>query len=422
MIIERSDSIDDGRITEISGDMVIFYDDIEIVEHSSEISSTESESRSSISKSLPNSRPKQTILESHPPPPIPARTLKPLHLLNNQQQSPSTARTQQAIPPSTPSKINRTYELEKSNVRRKFDVNTVNDTINRGEYPLLPTVSHRHPSARHFVGKLNSDETSSHNSSTKAPQSPVKPSTMIKSQTLPSQPVATTNGHSTHPIPQSPNKNSSTTLPVRSASTVGTNGKHRSTVADTNALVKQIQTSLSRNSLHDSHLQSPLSVSTKDLRTFVSSTYSPDENTIDDDGVIHSRQGLPTDCDEQAFQRQARLSKSFHNVSEYNSADQYPKKENLFNSRTQPSKSVENNLNHVSQTSHRQSQLPINFPSIIPSTSFSALPHSEDHARLLVSQSRSSLIPPSSSCILLVNEMVHWTSERKFGNLLQYST
>ena len=386
MIIERNDGIDDGRITEITGDMVIFYDDIEIVEHSSDFSSTESESRSSLSKSLPISKPIQTIIESHAPPPIPARALKPIHLRNNEQQSPSIQRTQPAPAPSS-SKINRTYELEKSTIRKKFDVNTVNGMLNRTDYNIGAAVSHRHPSARHFVGKLNSDDSSSRKSSLTGPTMPAKSSTtMVKSQTLPLQPAAT-NGHSTNHVQQSPSKNPYSTLPTRSASTVGTNGKHRSPIADTNALVKQIQNSLSRNSLHDSQIPAPLSVSTKDLRTFVSSTYSPsDENIMDDNGVIHQRQGLSPNHDEQAFKRQARLSKSFHNVSEYGSIDQYPKKEGSFTPRAQPSKSVENNLNRVSHNPIRNSQIPVNFPPVIASTSFSALPHSEDNARLLVSK------------------------------------
>jgi hypothetical protein len=395
MIIERDDGIDDGRITEITGDMVIFYDDIEIVEHSSDFSSTDSESRSSLSKSLPISKPVQTIIESHappPPPPIPARTLKPLHLRNDQQQSPSTPRTQPAPAPMPPSssKVNRTYELEKSTIRKKFDVNTVNGMLNRTDYNIGAAVSHRHPSARHFVGKLNSDDSSSRKSSLTGPSMPAKSSTtMVKSQTLPLQPAAT-NGHSTNHIPQSPTKNPYSTLPTRSASTVGTNGKHRSPIADTNALVKQLQNSLSRNSLHDSQMPAPLSVSTKDLRTFVSSTYSPsDENIMDDNGIVHQRQGISPNHDEQAFKRQARLSKSFHNVSEYGSTDQYPKKEGNFTPRAQPSKSVENNLNRVSHNPIRNSQMPIHFPPVIASTSFSALPHSEDNARMLVSKATS---------------------------------
>ncbi|CAF4355715.1 unnamed protein product, partial [Rotaria magnacalcarata] len=80
-----------------------------------------------------------------------------------------------------------------------------------------------------------------------------------------------------------------------------TNEKSRFSVADTNALVKQIQNSLSRNSLHDTHFKSPLSISTKDLRTFVSSTYSPsDENMMDDNGIVHVRQQKSTYYDDQS--------------------------------------------------------------------------------------------------------------------------
>jgi hypothetical protein len=392
MVIERNDGADDGQITEISGDMIIFYDDIEIVEHSSNMSSSESESTSSISKSLQNTKPFQTIIESLPPP-IPARTLKPSHLITNQQQSPSIS---QPPPPPSSSKINRIYELEKSTIRKKFDVNSVNDMLNRTEYNIGPTVSHRHPSARHFVGKLNNDDTSSRASSLTSPNILPKTSSssatttttaMVKSHTLPLQPVIT-NGHSTNNILNTPTKNSFSTLPTRSTS----NEKHRSTIADTNALVKQIQNSLSRNSLHDSQINAPLSISTKDLRTFVSSTYSPsDENMIDDDGIIHIQQEKSSYDDNQDFKRQTRLSKSFHNVSEYNIIDQYPKKENTFTSKTQPSKSVENNLNHVSQNQIRHSQIPVNFPSIVASTSFSALTHSEDNARMLVRQKKNEL-------------------------------
>jgi hypothetical protein len=381
MVIERNDSVDDGQIGEISGDMIIYYDDIEIVEHSSNVSSTESDTTTSRTKSLQKSKPVQTIIESNPPPPpIPARTLKPLHLLDNQQQpSPATSRNQSS------SKVNRIYELEKSTpIRKKVDVNSVNDMLNRTDYFVGPTVTHRHPSARHFVGKLNSDDTSSRHSTITNPNNiPKPPSTMVKSQTLPLQPVLT-NGHSLNNNQRSPTKSSFSTLPTRSSSTVGTDEKHRSVIADTNALVKQIQNSLSRNSLHDSQINSPLSISTKDLRTFVSSTYSPsDENMIDDDGIIHSKQ-QSSSYDDQAFKRQARLSKSFHNVSEYNCIDQYPKQENGFTSRTQPSKSVENNLNRVSQNQIRN--IPVNFPPVVASTSFSALPHSEDNARMLVSK------------------------------------
>ncbi|UJR36375.1 hypothetical protein I4U23_029099 [Adineta vaga] len=394
MIIERNDSVDDGQIGEITGDMVIFYDDIEIVEHSSNISSTESDSTSSYSRSTQNSRHIETKIEP-PPPPIPARTLKPTHLLNHHQQQQQASLSSSPLPQqrrnetiqSTGAKVNRTYELEKSNVRKKFDVNSVNYMLNRTDYCIGPTASHRLPSARHFVGKLNSDDTSSRTSSITSPKIIVKPSpsssTMVKSHTLPLQPI-TNNGHSQNNILHSPTKNPFSTLPTRSASTVGTNGTHRSPIADTNALVKQIQNSLSRKSLHDSQLTAPLSISTKDLRTFVSSTYSPsDENMIDDNGIIHVPQQKSSNFDEQAFKRQARLSKSFHNVSEYNSIDQYPKNDNNLPTKSQPSKSVENNLNRVSQNPINHTQMPVNFPPLIASTSFGVLPQSEDHARLL---------------------------------------
>jgi hypothetical protein len=333
MVIERDDdlNLNNGEIDEVDGEMVIFYDDIEIVEHLA--SSCSSESESSTSSSDHYSKPQQP-----PPPPIPARTLKPNHLTTNHQQH-------------SPSIINQIYELEKSSIRKKFDVNSVNDMLNRTDYNIEPVTSHRHPSARHFVGKLNSEDPPS------------------------SQPIVI-NGHK-----RTPTKTPFSTLPSRSSSTNPPNGKQqRSIIADTNALVKQIQNSLSRNSLHDTQINPKnLSTSSKNLREFVSSTYSPsDENIIDDNGIVHIRQ-KPTNHDDQIFKKQARLSKSFHNVSEYNSTDQYPKNENHLTSITQPSKSVENNLNQI-----KQSHLPLNLTSIVTSTSFSALPNSDDNARMLV--------------------------------------
>jgi hypothetical protein len=348
MIIERDDvdgDDDDGVINEVSGEMVIFYDDIEIVENSSSSCSTESESGSTTSSSHHYSKPVNTsIIE--PPPPIPARTLKPTHLLDNHQQQQSPSST-----------INKTYELEKSSIRKKFDVNSVNDMLNRTDI-IAPSISHRHPSARHFVGKLNGDDSSSQS--------------------------ATTNGHRHTPI-----KSPFATLPTRSSSTLPTNEKNRSIIADTNALVKQIQTSLSRNALHDTQINSGnLSNSTKDLRAFVSSTYSPtDENMIDDNGTVHKRPQT-NNYDEQTFKRQARLSKSFHNVSEYNSTDQYPKKENNSTLKTQPSKSVENNLDQINENQTKQIHIPLNLTSVVTSTSFSALTNSDDNARMLVRKAR----------------------------------
>ncbi len=359
MVIEQDGDDDDDHhhqqqqlpIDDVDGDMVIFYDDIEIVEHSTSSCSSDSESTSSSSHHY--SKPLNTTVKESVPPPVPARTLKPVHLrTTDHQPSPSTT--------------NKTYELEKNSIRKKFDVNAVNDMLNRTEQ----NNSHRHPSARHFVGKLNSDDS-------------------------PSQPVRT-NGHS-HP----PLKTSVSTLPTRSSN--GQQQQPRSIVADTNALVKQIQNSLSRNSLHDTQVNPRnLSTSNKDLRAFVSATYSPsNENTMDDNGTVLKRQQNQTD-DEQIFKRQARLSKSFHNVSEYNSADQHPKKEY----QTQPSKSVENNLNQVPLNPPRQSHIPLNLTSVVTSTSFSALPNADDHARMLV-MSTFCFIVRLFSANFLVDEMVH---------------
>ncbi|CAF0981224.1 unnamed protein product [Adineta ricciae] len=354
MVIEGDDIIDDqnGEIRQVSDDMVIFYDDIEIVENSTSSCSSECESgsASSISSSSHHySKPANTSIAE--PPPIPARTLKPIHLVNNNNNQQQQQQEQQRQSPAVIT--NRTYELEKAVIRKKFDVNTVNDMINRTDYNIGPSAAHRHPSARHFVGKLNSDDSS------------------IQS--------AATNGHK-----RTSTKIPSSATPVRSASALPSIEKPRSVVADTNALVKQIQTSLSRNSLHDSQVQSkPLSTSSKDLRTFVSSTYSPTgENTIDDDGTVHKRpQTINTD--EQVFKRQARLSKSFHNVSEYNSADQSPANDHSATLKPQPSKSVENNLDQVTHAQTKQKHVPLNLTSVVTSTSFSALPNGDENTRLL---------------------------------------
>ena len=362
MVIEGDDTIDDqnGEIHQVSDDMVIFYDDIEIVENltSSCSSECESGSGSSISSSSHHySKPANTSVAE--PPPIPARTLKPIHLVNNNnQQQQQQQEQQQEQQRQSPTVIaNRTYELEKAVIRKKFDVNTVNDMINRTDYNIGPSTAHRHPSARHFVGKLNSDDSS------------------IQS--------AATNGHK-----RTSTKMPASATPVRSASALPSIEKPRSVVADTNALVKQIQTSLSRNSLHDSQVQpKPLSTSSKDLRAFVSSTYSPTgENTIDDDGTVHKRPPI-TNTDEQVFKRQARLSKSFHNVSEYNSADQSPANDHNATLKPQPSKSVENNLDQVTHTQRKPKHAPLNLTSVVTSTSFSALTNGDENARLLVSDS-----------------------------------
>lgn len=350
MVIERDDITDEHvEIDQASGDMVVFYDDIEIVEHISSSCSSESESESS-SESHHYSKP-VNIKISQLPPPIPARTLKPVHLSSNQQQSPSTSTI--------------SYELEKFLIRKKFDVNSVNDILNRTDNNISSSVSHRHPSARHFVGKLNNDET--------------------QSVTAPPQPVIV-NGNGNNK--RLPTKAAYATLPSRSSSIGSKTDKNRSVIADTNALVKQIQNSLSRSSLHDTQINSKtLSSSIKDLRAFVSSTYSPsNENIIDDDGVVHIRQKT-NNCEDQTFKRQARLSKSFHNVSEYKSTDQYPQnKQNYSTAKSQhPSKSVENNLDQVSQKPAKQSHIPLNLTSVITRTSSTALLNEDDGNRMLVS-------------------------------------
>ena len=320
MIIEQDD--DNLPLDDPDGDMVIFYDDIEIVEHSSSsYSSSECDSNSSSSHHY--SKPVNTSIHQPPPaPPVPARTSKPNHLVNNDYYQSSTTST----------KTNKTYELERNNLRKKFDMNSVNEMFSRTERNFAPTLTHRLPSARHFAGKINPEDS-----------------------------PAATNGHPR----QSPIKPSQTILPTRSA------------IADTNALVKQIQ-----NSLRDGPTNSnSLSTSNKDLRTFVSTTYSPtDQNVVDDNGIVRSRQTIHHPED-QTFKRQARLSKSFHNVSEYKSTDQYPKKE----MHTQPSKSVENNLDQIPPP--RQTKQPhptLNLTSLVSSTSFSALPNSDENARMLV--------------------------------------
>ncbi|CAF4432409.1 unnamed protein product, partial [Rotaria magnacalcarata] len=67
---------------------------------------------------------------------------------------------------------------------------------------------------------------------------------MIKSQTLPLQ-YTHTNGHKKNNIQDTPIKSSFSTLPIRAVLSADTNEKSRFSVADTNALVKQIQNSLS---------------------------------------------------------------------------------------------------------------------------------------------------------------------------------
>ena len=367
MVIEGED--DHLPVNDADGDMVIFYDDIEIVEHSmGSCSSSDSDSasssttKSSSSSSDHYSKPVNTSINQQqqaPAPPVPARTSKPSRLVDNnhqqQQQSSSSGTT------------NKTYELERNFFRKKFDVNSVNDMFSRTDRNFNSTLTHRLPSARHFAGKINPDDT----------------------------PQPTTNGHRPSPV-----KPSQTILPTRSI------------IADTNALVKQIQNSLSRNSLRDGQNNSDsLSTSTKDLRTFVSTSYSPtDQNVIDDNGIVRIRQ-KSNNPNDQNFKRQARLSKSFHNVSEYKATDQYPKKD----LHTQPSKSVENNLDQVPPRQPKQNHPTLNLTSLVTSTSFSALSNSDDNARMLVREFlRKSKHTQYCLCISLVDEMVHRTSEREF--------
>ncbi|CAF1156252.1 unnamed protein product [Rotaria sordida] len=377
MVIEEDDIVcNNGEIEQISGDMIIFYDDIEIVEHLT--SSCSSESDSTTSSCHHYSKPINTNItqSSLPlPPPIPARTLKPIHLLNNNNQQ---QQQQQQLSSST---VNKIYDLDKSLIRKKIDVNSVNDILNRTDYNMESTVSHRHPSARHFVGKLNNDD--------------------ISLITTPSQPIII-NGHE-HKRTTILTKNPCSTLPSRSSLNISKNEKHRSIIADTNALVKQIQNSLSRNSLHDTQINSKnLSSSTKDLRAFVSTTYSPSHDNIIDNNNnnnnndnVHRRQQI-NNSNDQTFKRHARLSKSFHNVSEYNSIDQYSNKDNNNNNNNnnnnttittiiaQPSKSVENNLNQVSQNQIKQQlHTPLNFTSVVKRTSSSALQNADDNTRML---------------------------------------
>ncbi|CAF1928688.1 unnamed protein product [Rotaria magnacalcarata] len=360
MVIEQDDVVDDnGVIDDASSDMVIFYDDIEIVEHLSSCSSESdlgSSSSSSSSSSHHYSKPKNANI-IQPPPPIPARTLKPSHLINdnnNQQPSPSSSNA-------------KVCELDKFAIRKKFDINTVNDMLNRTDYNFsTSSVTHRHPSARHFVGKLNNDDVSTVN-------------------TKSVQPIIINGQGNGNEYKRQPMKTPFATLPSRSLSAASKSEKHRSIIADTNALVKHIQNSLSRNSLHDAQTNSKsLSSSTKDLRAFVSSTYSPsDENIIDDNGVVHLRQPTNNNNDDQSFKRQARLSKSFHNVSEYKSTDQYPKNNTMSTPKTLPSKSFEHSLNQVSQNQTKPSHIPLNLTSVVTRTSSSALQNSDETTRML---------------------------------------
>ena len=344
MVIEQ-DNVDD-EVDELSDDMIVFCDDIEIVEHCRSTCSSETDSTST---SLSNhySKPANgNIIKSALPPPVPTRTSKPVHLIDQHRQK-------------SPLAMNHTCELGKALIRKKFDVNSVNDILNRTEYNIESSVTHRHPSARHFVGKLNNDDSLTWNS-------PSKSTFMNRDKRLPTN-------------------NPFATLPSRSSTNIPSNEKPRSIIADTNALVKYIQNSLSRNSLHDTEINSRnLSSSTKDLRTFVSLTYSPsNENVIDDKKIIHTAK--QTDKrEDQTFKRQARLSKSFHDVSEYYQTNQCMTNENNSTTITQPSKSVDDSLNQFSQNQIKPSTIPFKLTSIVVPTSSSALTSTDENPRMLV--------------------------------------
>ena len=312
LIIEQANP--NAQIEEINGDMIIFYDDIEIVEHSSRSYSSECDSSSSASEEDEGSD--HYSKPRHSAPPIPARTLKPSHLVNHSAGNP-------------------TYDVEKPFAKKKFDINSVNDMLNRSEMPLAASNPHRLPSARHFVGKLNTED------------------------------FTNSNGHQRVP-------------------------GQRSAVADTSALVKQIQSSLSRTSLHEKPSSANLSTSSKDLRTFVSNTYSPST-----DEPIDQQQ------EDSTFKRQARLSKSYHNVSEYPSN---PKPKNL------PSKSVENHLDQVI----RAQPIAMKLPSVVAATS-----SIEENPRMMVSEADRLVCSFHSSFDRLVDEMVHRSSKREFGDFLR---
>ena len=335
MIVEQEDVQDTAVESE---EVVIFYDDIEIVEHSSTSSYSSDSETESDSNSASNhySRPNPAA------PPIPARTLKPVSLMN--QPTTNTKKIYELDPPKT--------------IRKRFDVNSVNDILNRTDQNIASSTSHRHPSARHFVGKLNNED---------AALPPTKPIANGNHQRVPTK-MFCSNG------------------PPRSSSTLPQGEIHRSIVADTNALVKQIQNSLSRNSLHDRQMSSTLSTSSKDLRAFVSSTYSPSHENILDDREIQHRRIPSTVQDDQPFKRQARLSKSFHNVSEYNGNESQTNHQPapLLN-KGPPSKSVENDLDQVHPRRHRPIPIPLKLTSVVVGTSFSTLPLADDNHRLLVS-------------------------------------
>ncbi|CAF4482754.1 unnamed protein product, partial [Didymodactylos carnosus] len=182
---------------------------------------------------------------------------------------------------------------------------------------------------------------------------PLEPS--VKARTLPAliseQKLNSTTSHYNEPIiikPASiqsaastriPTKSPFATLPSRTTiSRPPIKQQHQGTRQSlaTNAFVKQIKSSFSTSSLSGPQIPNNLSLSTKDLRHYVSKTYTPeDSNTIDDNGIVHLRNNGAGD---QSVKRQQRLSRSFHNVSDYHEAHTA---QNL------PSKSCEDNLDNV---------------------------------------------------------------------------
>ncbi|CAF0889965.1 unnamed protein product, partial [Didymodactylos carnosus] len=438
VILEKEGDDDDDNdvdIEMIEGDMVLYYDDIEIVEHSP-ISSTSASSSEDV---IPQ-----------PPPPVPARTLKPMRLLNDVNDETRIVSQRKAsietdidnyiesrnitnnltyghiqsnnvievIPSKTTKTSIRIVDETKipplpprrsSSDLRKFGVNMVNDLLNRTDYKKDFYVTSiqpypRIPSSRHYCGKINENyNNSSSRTSSGSSGAAVETSRNLKKQVLPLEPIiksrtlpATIGDQQVNntaniidrlstQLSQSPTssrlppKSPFATLPSRTTNphpSIKQQQVTRQTLS-TNALTKQIQNAVSKSSLYGSQTVNNLSTSTKELRDYVSDTYTPDEsNIIDDNEIVHVR----NDGSDQLFKRQQRLSRSFHNVSDYHDAH---------TTRTLPSKSYEDNLDHVAdrlplpqqhsqlKTTLSQSRLSPTVP-LVPSTSTQ-----EDNARML---------------------------------------
>lgn len=83
--------------------------------------------------------------------------------------------------------------------------------------------------------------------------------------------------------------------------------------------------------------------------------------------------------EQQPFKRQARLSKSFHNVSECNQAELDTNLENKLSNQAQPSKSFENDLDQIRPRNSRPNiRIPLKLSAV------AALPSSDENHRLLV--------------------------------------